>query len=304
MAQAASKTCEVCMSAPGSHYCIDCEEYYCDNCKLLHSRQKLSRDHQFQKASDLIPEDKSKCSEHKEELTLLCNTCNVPACPSCVTGNHNGHTFSKFGDAIAKLQGYNATTIRAKTNEANQNMKKIEDSLISFDNAVDSVIKAITDESNMIKSLVDKSVAQMIALVKEQSKKEKDKLMSMLSDAKSVLAAGQTLDRRKQELDKTRQEGSLVQQINNLKEEINKLHIQSLPEFPNISFKHKSVTEDDIKQLIGTDTFSKASSKEEKQQQEPGILYRCSTCGRTGIRSIYEKVQCRSNICVVTFSML
>ncbi|XP_063407247.1 transcription intermediary factor 1-beta-like isoform X2 [Mytilus trossulus] len=288
MAQAASKTCEVCVSAPWSHYCIDCEEYYCENCKLLHNRQKLSRNHQFQKASDLIPEGKSKCIEHEEELTLLCNTCNVLACTNCVTGNHYGHKFSKFVDAVAKLQGDNETKIRAKTNETNRNIKKIEDSLRSFNNAVDSVIKAITDESNMIKSLVDKFVAQMIALVKKQSKNERDKLMNMLSDAKSVLAAGHTLDRRRQELDKTRQDGSLVQEIDNLKEEINKLHISSLPEFPNISFKHKSVNEEDITQLIGTYTISKGSSKEENQKQEHGYLYmyRCCKCGFEKIKPL------------------
>ncbi|VDI09243.1 Hypothetical predicted protein [Mytilus galloprovincialis] len=252
MAQAASKTCEVCVSAPGSHYCIDCEEYYCENCKMLHNRQKLSRNHQFQKASNLIPKGKSKCRKHKGELNLICNTCNVPVCTSCVTGNHKGHTFSKFDDVVKKLQGKNKTKILAKTNEANQNIKKIEESLKSFDISVASVIKAITDEGSMIKRMVDKAVDQMITLVKEQSKKENDKLMNMLSDAKSVLADGQALDRKRNELDKTRQDESLVQKINNLKEEINKLHIHSLQEFPNISFNRKSVAENDIRQLIGT----------------------------------------------------
>ncbi|XP_071141928.1 E3 ubiquitin-protein ligase TRIM71-like [Mytilus edulis] len=279
MAQAASKTCEVCVSAPGSQYCIDCEEYYCENCKLLHNRQKLSRNHQFQNASDLIPEGKSKCSEHKEELTLLCNTCNVPACSSCVTGNHKGHTFSKFVDAVANLQRENETKIRAKTNEANQNIKKIEESLKSFDNSVESVIKAITDEGIMIKRMVDKAVAQMITLVKEQSKKEKDKLMNMLSDAKSVLFAGQALDRKRNELDKTRQDESLVQKINNLKEEICKLTMNSLPEFPNISFKRKSVAEDDIRQMIGTYTISNVAPVLQREEQLHGRLYKCTVCG-------------------------
>ncbi|VDI29176.1 Hypothetical predicted protein [Mytilus galloprovincialis] len=255
MAQAASKTCEVCVSAPGSPYCIDCEEYYCENCKLLHNRQKLSRNHQFQKASDLIPEGKAKCTEHKDELTLLYNTCNVPVCTRCVAGNHNGHTFSEFVDAVAKLQGENETKIRNKTQKAKQNIKKIEESLRSFDNSLESVITAINDEGTLIKRMVDETVAQMTALVKEQSKKEKDKLMNMLSDAKSVLVTGQTLDRKRKELDKTRQDGSLVQKINNLKEEIDKLTINSLPEFPNISFSRKAVAEDDIRQLIGTFTI-------------------------------------------------
>ncbi|CAG2219116.1 unnamed protein product [Mytilus edulis] len=279
MAQAASKTCEVCVSAPGSQYCIDCEEYYCENCKLLHNRQKLSRNHQFQKASDRIPEGKSRCSEHKEELSLICNTCNAQICTRCVTGKHNGHTFSQIVDVIVQLRGDNETKLRGKTNEANQNIKKIEESLNVFDNSVESVIKAINDEGNMIKRMVDKSVAQMIALVKEQSKKEKDKLMNMLSDAKSVLVGGQTLDRKRNELDKTRQDGSLVQKINNLKEEIDKLPINSLPEFPNISFSRKSVAEDDIRQLIGTFTISKCAPVLEKKEQRHGYLYRCSTCG-------------------------
>ncbi|CAG2248380.1 unnamed protein product [Mytilus edulis] len=265
MAQAASKTCEVCVSAPGSQYCIECEEYYCENCKLLHNRQKLSRNHQFQKASDLIPDGKSKCNEHKEELTLICNTCNAQICTSCVTGQHNGHTFSKIVDVIGQLRGDNETKIRAKENESIHNMKKIEDSLKSFNNSVESVIKSINDEGNIIKRMVDKSVAQMIALVKEQSKKEKGKLLNSLADAKSVFVDGQTLDRKRKELEKTRQDGSLVQKINNLKEEIDKLTINSLPEFPKISFSRKSVAEDDIRQMMGTYTISCAPVLEKKE---------------------------------------
>ncbi|CAG2216783.1 unnamed protein product [Mytilus edulis] len=279
MAQAASKTCEVCVSAPGSQYCIDCEEYYCENCKLLHNRQKLSRNHQFQKASNLIPEVKSRCNEHKEEVTLICNTCDAQICTSCVTGKHNGHKFSKIVDVIGQLNEDNETKIRAKTNEATHNIRKIEESVISFDNSVESVIKSINDEGNMIKRMVDKSVAQMIALVKKQSKKEKDRLINMLSDAKSVLLVGQNLDRKRNELDKNRQDGSLVQKINNLKEEIDKLTINYLPEFPNISFSRKSVAEDDIRQLIGTFTISKCAPVLEKKEQRHGYLYRCSGCG-------------------------
>ncbi|XP_071142876.1 E3 ubiquitin-protein ligase TRIM71-like [Mytilus edulis] len=259
---------------PGSQYCIDCEEYYCKNCKLLHNRQKLSRNHQFQKASD-----KSRCNEHKEELTLICNTCDAQICTSCVTGKHNGHTFSKIVDILLQLRGDNETKIRGKTNEANQNIKKIEENLNVFDNSVESVIKAITDEGNMIKRMVDKSVAQMIALVKEQSKKEKDKLINMLSDAKSVLVGGHSLDKKRHELDKTGQDGNLVQKINNLKEEIDKLTINSLPEFPNISFSRKAVAEDDIRQLIGTFTVSKCAPVLEKKKQRHGSIYICFDCG-------------------------
>ncbi|CAG2210563.1 unnamed protein product [Mytilus edulis] len=209
----------------------------------------------------------------------MCNTCNVTVCTSCVTGNHNGHKFSKLVDVIAQLRGENEKQIRDKTNEANQNITKIEISLKSFDNDIESVIKAITDQSNNIKRMVDKSVSTMIALVKEQSTKEKDKLMKILSAAKSTLVAGQNLDRRLDSLDKARQHETMVQQINKMKEEINKLHIDSLPEFPKISFDSKAVTEDDIRQLIGSYTLSGCSPVKEKEYPHHGWLFRCLNCG-------------------------
>ncbi|CAG2245170.1 unnamed protein product [Mytilus edulis] len=158
--------------------------------------QKLSRNHQFQKASENIPETKSRCSEHKEEVSFMCSTCTVLVCASCVTGNHNGHTFSKLVDVIAKLRVENETQIHVKTNEANQNMKQIEDNLKSFEYGVDSVINAIIKRKDKIKRMIDKSVAEMITLVKNQSKKQKEKLMLMLSDSKSLLVAGQTIEKR------------------------------------------------------------------------------------------------------------
>ncbi|XP_071141924.1 E3 ubiquitin-protein ligase TRIM71-like [Mytilus edulis] len=172
MAQAASKTCQLCMSAAGSQYCLDCEEYYCENCKLLHNRQKLSRTHQFKKASDLIPEATCKCNEHTEELTLICNTCGLLVCTSCVTGKHNGHSFSKLSEAIAQLRRKNETRLKSRRKEANERKKNIEQSLVWFDNAVESVTKTLTDESTMNKRMVDTFVAKMIALVEKQSEKE------------------------------------------------------------------------------------------------------------------------------------
>ncbi|XP_071144038.1 E3 ubiquitin-protein ligase TRIM71-like [Mytilus edulis] len=285
MAQAASKTCEICMSAPGSQYCLDCEQYYCENCKLLHKRQKSSTYHQFQHASGLIPEGKSRCGQHKEEFTLMCNTCNVPVCTSCVAGKHNGHKFSKMVDAIAQLRGENETLIHDKTNEANQNITKIEDNLKSFDNDVESVIKAITDQGNMIKSMVDKSVAQMIALVKEQSKKEKDKLTKSLSATKSTLVAGQNLDKRRRDLDKTRPDENMVLQMKKMKEDINKLRIDSLPQFPKISFQSKAVTGNDIRHLLGSYTLSGCSPVKEKEYPQQGWLYRCPICWKEHIQA-------------------
>ncbi|XP_076084571.1 uncharacterized protein LOC143055320 [Mytilus galloprovincialis] len=105
--------------------------------------------------------------------------------------------------------------------------------------------------------MFDESVAKIIAEVKTESKKEKDRLIKMLSNAKSVLAAGQNLDTRRQGQDKTWHDDSMVHQITNMKEDIKRLHMNFCPEFPNISFNSKYVARVDIDELIGTYTISR-----------------------------------------------
>lgn len=39
---------EICVSVPGLHYCLYCEQFYCGNYKLLHERQQVSTNHQIQ----------------------------------------------------------------------------------------------------------------------------------------------------------------------------------------------------------------------------------------------------------------
>ncbi|CAG2221552.1 unnamed protein product [Mytilus edulis] len=49
-----------------------------------------------------------------------------------------------------------------------------------------------------------------------------------------------------------------------MKDDINKLRIDSLPQFPKISFQSKAVTEDDIIHLLGSYTISGCSPVKEK----------------------------------------
>ena len=50
----------VCEQAPGAHYCLDCEQFFCD-----HGKVKSSKNHAFQSAEETIPEVKSKCEDHE-----------------------------------------------------------------------------------------------------------------------------------------------------------------------------------------------------------------------------------------------
>ncbi|CAC5420373.1 TRIM28 [Mytilus coruscus] len=297
MAQAAFKTCEICVSAPGSQYCLECEQYFCENCKTLHKRQNMSKNHQFQSSSDVIPEGKSKCKDHHEDVSFVCNTCNVAVCSSCVTGSHKRHDFSKLYDSIAHLKAKNEKELRRKVQEATKNMKNFEEGLKTFDVKVEVVVKAITEEGTQIKAMIDKCIAEMIASVRDQSRTEKDKLKKIIADTKIDLKAGSDLDKKMYELDKTRNDEKLLQSLQKLSDDIEKLTIEPICEFPNVHFTAKSATNNDIKQLFGTFKISEMRSQQNRRmtkevvkpdsEYEPDMkpkeqgryLYRCQWCG-------------------------
>lgn len=97
-------TYEICVSAPGSSYCLDCEQYYCENCKILYSRQKLSTNHEFREASNFIPEVESTCVDHNNVFSFVCVDCDVPVCGCCVTEKHDGHKMSQLSYTITQLK--------------------------------------------------------------------------------------------------------------------------------------------------------------------------------------------------------
>ncbi|CAG2250842.1 unnamed protein product [Mytilus edulis] len=231
MAQFASKTCDICVSAYGSHYCLDCRT----------------------SSLDIIPEGKSKCREHNEEVSFVCKTCNLVVCSSCVTGNHTGHAFSKLLDSITQLKDTNTTDLRSKVHEATENITQMEEGIKAFDRKVEIVVKDIIEEGTRIKTRVDKCITQMVEAVKNQSRKERDKLSKIIADTKMNLKTGSDLDKKIHELNKTRNDGKLLQSLQKLAGDISKLSIEPLPEFPNIHYTYTvgPDTDNDIKQLFG-----------------------------------------------------
>ncbi|XP_071140985.1 E3 ubiquitin-protein ligase TRIM71-like [Mytilus edulis] len=301
MAQAASKTCEICVSASGSHYCLECEQYFCENCKGFHKRQRGTKNHQFQSSSDVIPEGKSKCKDHNEDVSFVCNTCNIAVYSSCVTGSHSGHAFSKLLDSISQLKETNTTDLRSKVHEATQNMKQIEEGLKAFDVKVEGIVKAITEEGTKIKTMVDKCISEKIASVKDQSRKERDKLTKLLEDTQMDLEAGRDLDKKIHELNNTGNDGKLLQSLQKLTDYIAKLTVKPIPEFPYIQYNAKSATDNDVKQLFGNYIISemrtqqtmnrerelpspKSDTKQEVNPKERRRnVWKCDTCGKEEI---------------------
>jgi hypothetical protein len=105
MAQAANKTCEICLRASSLHYCTQCDQVFCDDCKVSHLRLKLCKYHHFITKPNITMEKKAReCTYHNEDFIFLCQHCNQLICKSCVTTTHIQHTLRDIKE-IEKLFG-------------------------------------------------------------------------------------------------------------------------------------------------------------------------------------------------------
>ena len=93
--------CEGCMTdpPPSVAYCVDCEEFICNDCEDMHKRKRKLFHHEllhinYLNISSLLTKTKpSFCLRHpKEPLDLYCQVCCTITCRLCVLTGHVGHT--------------------------------------------------------------------------------------------------------------------------------------------------------------------------------------------------------------------
>ena len=93
--------CEGCMTDPPPvvAYCIDCEEFICNDCEDMHKRKRKLCHHELLHiknlniSSFLTKTKPSLCPHHpKEPLDLYCQVCHTITCRLCVLTGHVGHT--------------------------------------------------------------------------------------------------------------------------------------------------------------------------------------------------------------------
>ncbi|XP_063414947.1 E3 ubiquitin-protein ligase TRIM71-like [Mytilus trossulus] len=251
MAQAASTTCDICSSASTEHYCIDCEQYFCDTCKGLHKRQRATQNHEFQSSSDLIQAVKSKCKEHDEDFIFLCSSCDVPVCKRCMAGKHNGHKVANIDDSVTKLTQSITRAFANKLQVAAQNLNQLEIGLMSFPLDVNSVIKVIGVEAQNMKVSIDRVVQNMIDDINRKSKQEREKLNKLVKEAKIGLENKTLLGEKKTELEKKRRDADLHQKLDTLNKEITMYQPVNIPELPTIRYTPKEISEQNLVSLFG-----------------------------------------------------
>ena len=93
--------------------CMDCEEFFCEQCLKAHERLRRYHDHRIVDLKKLLSPNSSKefhppmkCKRHEEVCKFYCQTCNVLVCRDCTVIDHvqPKHTVGDLKDIVGRYR--------------------------------------------------------------------------------------------------------------------------------------------------------------------------------------------------------
>ena len=98
-----------------THYCLECEEYFCEICVSAHKTMKISKNHQLIPIEEMKDNEQTKsvanlnsnsnsnlnnhCQTHQQETSLFCEDCKLSICSLCVD-KHPSHKISNLSTIL------------------------------------------------------------------------------------------------------------------------------------------------------------------------------------------------------------
>ena len=190
MAQRAVHLCEICDNNPGSQYCTNCEQYFCSNCKLFHLKAKLCKNHIFEDAQKVNPEEKTpKCERHEQVFTFYCNTCTCLLCQICLTDKHKKHDFSLVDEAASKkrsaINGM-VKSAKATMNQVSDTIGHLEIELKTNEEHKWKVVHEIETRGQEVIDMVKHATEAMIKIVNEKESKERTRILDEIGQRRDA----------------------------------------------------------------------------------------------------------------------
>jgi len=106
----ANKLCELCENNSATLLCQMCQEHHCEECKMIHQRSKMSRNHTYVPLEEIdfkksLPPRPLLCPFHpNQEIDTFCKKEKVPICSKCAVENHGNHEVAMLSEAFAQIK--------------------------------------------------------------------------------------------------------------------------------------------------------------------------------------------------------
>jgi len=255
MAQTAHTTCDICMRAPGLHYCTQCDQVFCDDCKMFHLRMKISRNHMFMTGTNINTETKVGCTDHDEDFIYLCEDCNQLICRLCVTKAHKKHAVVDVKDSNKEVQTEISKYLDSKVDNVRSSAKLIDKRTTTYKTEVEATVKVIIEHGNLIKDMVDKKVDSLIKALRERESIELQSLSRANKDCKDLLGEATRQQQIYQDMIKQCDEVALFHKMKKIKSDIYNLKSVDVTSLPSATYNRKNVNFSDVEKLFGNLTF-------------------------------------------------
>lgn len=257
MAQSAKQNvCEMCRSARGSQFCLDCNQYFCLNCKTSHLRIAVCRDHRFKNSESATSDTSIFCQDHYESYVFVCDECQFPVCKICTVKSHKGHSMADIEETVSKkrnifLASLNSTLNTDEALELENSGNQIGQYEVMLNESVNSTVASIQRDGEVIKMSVDKVVDQMIQEVNTKSFNQKVLFNEALKKTNDAKEFTKSLRCKEAEIRTSKDTIRLLLEMMSLEGSFGKIKVPYIP--TPFHFRYtKSMTKDyDIRALMG-----------------------------------------------------
>ncbi|XP_071125076.1 uncharacterized protein [Mytilus edulis] len=257
MAQSAKQNfCEMCMSARGSQFCLDCNQYFCPNCKTSHLRIAVCRDHRFKNSTNAAPDTSLFCQDHNESHVFICDECDVPVCRICTVKNHKGHSMADIEETVSKKKNTFLSSLKSTLNtdevlELENSGNQIDQYQVILDESVNSTVESIRRDGEAIKMKVDTVVNQMIQEVNTESLEQKSLLNAAVKETNDAKEFTKDLRCKEAEIRTSKDTIGLLLEMKSLEGSFEKMKVPFIPIPHTFKYTKSMAKEDDVRALMG-----------------------------------------------------
>ena len=185
--------CDSCKDNQAIKFCADCSFNYCSTCLEHHARIPTARNHHLQPATSTKVEINvnkySKCVEHSELMTLMCQNCKIVMCSHCLTLKHKNHYFLHMSEYYHFKRGRFEEHLKKKEQTLQhviKNMRSSEDMKRDIELKASNLKKEIQQRGEDAKKIIDSIVAAFNQNIDDELKLHRQIADEVLVELKKI----------------------------------------------------------------------------------------------------------------------